>query len=62
MSTDEALKNLIEITAYFVKCQVNAEKGSKAAARFSGYIIALDKARYAVRRLRELAEEEDDGK
>lgn len=62
MSTDEALKNLIEITEYFVKCQVNAEKGSKAAARFSGYIIALDKARYAVRRLRELAEEEDDGK
>lgn len=53
MSEDVALKKLIEITEYFVKCHVNAEKGSVAAKRFSDYIIALDKARYAIRRLAE---------
>ena len=62
MSIDNALKTLNEITEYFVQCHVNAAKDSEAARRFAGYIIALDKARYAVRRLRASEAEEDDGK
>lgn len=62
MSNDDALRNLTEITEYFVQCHVNAAKDSEAARRFAGYIIALDKARYAVRRLWESEAEEDDGK
>lgn len=62
MSNDDTLRNLAEITEYFVQCHVNAAKDSEAARRFSGYIVALDKARYAVRRLQERDVEEDDGK
>lgn len=55
MSTEDALKSLNEITEYFAMCSVNAAADSKAAERFTGYLVALDKARYAVRRLREIA-------
>lgn len=53
MTDNVALETLVEITEYFVKCHVNAAKGSEAAKQFADYIIALDKARYAIRRLTE---------
>lgn len=59
---EQTLKDLAEITEYFLQCHVNAAKHSAAARRFARYIIALDKARYAVRRLQESEAEEDDGK
>ena len=49
MSNDDALRNLTEITEYFVQCHVNAAKHSATAWRFARYIIALDKARRADR-------------